>query len=734
MIDDDKADDTSKASDAQLLEEMREFRQTASAYWDPIYQQGREDKEFVTIKGAQWNSIAAAQRKTDGLPVLEFNLVRTYCRQQINTMRQNRPQATVAPVDSGADVETAKILQGLIKDTETATDFEGAFDMAAENAVYGAMGFWRIGTDYVSPDSFQQQAKFMPIANSEAVYIDPLSKALDGSDMTRAIVVEWIDKEKCEKEYGEDACKDFDGISDAGMWSNLTDNTVAVAEYFWIDEEQADLALLPDGSTAWVSELPKGVVPAKTRKSAKRTVQWCKATGAKIVERGRFPSEFIPIIPFYGEVTWIANDRHVFSLVHFAKDPQRLFNYWKSTEAHQLAEMVDTPWVASAESIESLEEEWGNPKGRKVLRYNALDTSGRQITAPQRQSFSGSPTGVLNAAMGAQQSITDILNMHAPVMGAQGNETSGVAIRTRQTQSETAQFHFQDNGNKSICHSARILLSIYREIYDVKMVKRIIGNDGEPTMTNINQPAPPDADPESVSINGLLNDLSVGRYDIRMDTGPSFNTQREQSFAAMSELIRGNPNMLQVFGDLWLKDAPLVNAKEISQRLAATIPPEIKGATEKKGANAEVEQVMQQAQAQMQQLQQQLQQAMAAADDKQAERDLKMEIELLKAQTSLRLAEINNGSKADIAELQGAVQMLLQNMQPPTDWLDPNEPEPPEPNQHEMNQPADQAGFFMPEPTPEFNALNNGQIESDAPMTAEMMQADLSPPNDMQEM
>ncbi|MFX8626364.1 portal protein, partial [Acinetobacter baumannii] len=168
----------------------------AQDYWDPIYKQGLEDKEFVTIKGAQWERGAIAKREQSGKPSLEINLSRAYVQQQINTMRQNRPQAKVVPVDSGADPELAKILEGLIKDVEEASNFEDALDTAAANQVHSAVGFYRIVTDYISERSFNQEPRFKPIENPQAVLIDPLSKALDGSDMTKALVCEWVDKEQ----------------------------------------------------------------------------------------------------------------------------------------------------------------------------------------------------------------------------------------------------------------------------------------------------------------------------------------------------------------------------------------------------------------------------------------------------------------------------------------------------------------------------------------------------------
>ncbi|MBD0222589.1 portal protein, partial [Acinetobacter baumannii] len=135
---------TKEKDQDSILDEIKKNLRYAEDYWHDNYERGVEDKEFVTVKGAQWEDGAVARRTAEGKPSLEFNLCRAYCRQQINTQRQNRAQVKVVPVDNGADADKANIIEGLIKDTEESSDAESAYDQAAENAVYGAIGFFRI--------------------------------------------------------------------------------------------------------------------------------------------------------------------------------------------------------------------------------------------------------------------------------------------------------------------------------------------------------------------------------------------------------------------------------------------------------------------------------------------------------------------------------------------------------------------------------------------------------------
>ncbi|WP_252514166.1 portal protein [Acinetobacter seifertii] len=144
-------------------------------------------------------------------------------------------------------------------------------------------------------------------------------------------------------------------------------------------------------------------------------------------------------------MTYIGEERYLHSLVHFAKDPQRLYNYWKSTEAQILQKNQDDILVVDPKGVSGHEEEWRDPSKFAAVHYKHSDDSQQSIPAPYRIGAAQPPVGVLNAAESAKVAITDILNMHAPIMGGDSQEVSGVAIGMRQRQSETAQFHLQDN-------------------------------------------------------------------------------------------------------------------------------------------------------------------------------------------------------------------------------------------------------------------------------------------------
>ena len=716
-------------ADQLILDAAKKFRDDAQDYWQEIYDQGLEDKKFVTIKGAQWEGDAIAKRKAQGKPTLEINISRAYVQQQINTMRQNRPQAKVVPVDSGADPEVAKVLEGLIKDVEESSNFEDALDTAAANQVHAAVGFYRIVTDYINEKSFNQEPRFKPVENPQAVLIDPLSKALDGSDMAKALVCEWVDKDQVIKEHGKDAVDDFETDADSD-WSNYTDKTVCIAEYFYKEQIADTLLLLSDGTIEFKSVLLEQVSEdeleqmIETERSTSRTeIKWAKVSGTKVLEKGVFPGQYIPIFPVYGEVTWVENKRHIFSLVHFAKDPQRLFNYWKSTEAHILQKNQDEMTIVDDRGIAGFDE-WRNPSSAAYLRFKATDGEGNVIPYPTKIGAAAPPVGILNASESAKALIPDILNMHAPQMGQDVNQQSGVAIGLLQRQSDTAQFHFQDNINKTIRHSARVLIGLFPILYDTEMVRRIIGADGESELVKLNA-QPENQDEQSKAINGVLNDMSLGRFDIRMDTGPSFNTQREQSFTLMMQLVQSNPSLFNIVADLIIMNSPLLNSKEIAERVKMLVPPQALGKDkidpeQAKAQITQLDQLVQKLTADLESLQMQL-------NDKNADRNIEMMKVELQAEKDIQVAQINASSRSDVQELRGVVELLKQRIDlsnTPQNWLQQGEgvdsyapaeiEQPPQPMEYEqpiepapdMNSPPSE-GFLMPE--------ENAQPENLAP-------------------
>jgi hypothetical protein len=172
----------------------------------------------------------------------------------------------------------------------------------------------------------------------------------------------------------------------------------------------------------------------------------------------------------------------------------------------------------------------------------------------------------------------------------------------------------------------------------------------------------------------VVNDVTVGRYDVVMETGPGYNSKRQEAVDAMMPLL-SKPEMFQAAGDLVFRNMDFPGADIIADRLAALNP--LAQIDEKSDIPPQVQMQLKQSQAQMQQMQQQLQAMQMAMkqrqDIEQVKQDSETKRELLrqtaKAHNTETMAEVKVNDQNTRAitsqnktEIDAIVQLLLHHM------------------------------------------------------------------------
>jgi hypothetical protein len=619
-----------------------------------------DDVQFYS--GEQWPTEIRKSREIDSRPCLTVNRLPQFVRQVTNDQRQNRPSIKIRPADDNADPETAEILQGLVRHIESNSNADQAYDNAFFYAVTGSFGYFRIVTDYASDNSFEQEIFIRRIANPLSVYGDADSNEPDGSDWNYCFVVEEVPSEQFEAEHGKETVADWDqGSGSDGGW--VTKEVVRVAEYYYVETQKVKIYLHADGS---VSEEP-GADPMfpdlDSREVSKRVVKWAKIGGDKVLDKTDLPGTYIPVIPVYGDEVIIDGKKELISLIRFAKDPQRMLNYWRSTETELVALQPKAPFVVAEGQLEGYEGEWkqANTKNFAYLTYNPVDVNGNQVPAPQRQGFAAPPSGVLQGALNAESDLKSVTGIYDASLGAKSNETSGKAILARQKEGDVSTFHFIDNMTRAIRQAGRILVQYIPAIYDTPRVVRILGEDGTEEMRQVNQPVI-EKDEQGNPVERIY-DLGLGTYDVVCAAGPSYSTQRQEAAASMQAILQAAPQLMQVAGDLLVKNLDWPGADELAERLKKTIPPELQDEEEQQippqvqQAMQQMEQAIQQREQMIQQLMQELQSLKAQEGNDQAKVAIdakKVEIDAYKAETDRLKVEL---------EAQAAQQVIPQEPQ-----------------------------------------------------------------------
>lgn len=544
-----------------------------------------EDIKFSRL-GEQWPGSVEQQRREEGRPCLTINKLPAFVRQVVNDARQNKPQIKVHPVDDKADVRTADIINGLIRNIEYTSNAPAVYDTAVEQAVNGGFGYFRIGLDYAYDDSFELDLSIERIQNQFSVYGDPNSTAVDSSDWDVAFIVNKVPHAEYKRKYGDAAKVSWD---DDTAWAAASDEwrddkDVMVAEWWTREEVEREIVLMSDGSTYAREDLENdpdllalldvGILQeVKSRVAKSHKVTQRIMSGVEILEENDWPGRYIPIVPVYGEEFDVEGKRYFRSLIHHAKDPQRMFNYWRTSATELVALAPRVPWVGEDGTFDA-DENWqtANTHSHAYLVYE------RGSQPPQRQPLDvGTAAGSLQEALNASDDIKSIIGMYDASLGARSNETSGKAILARQREGDVSTFHFIDNMSRAIHHAGRILIDLIPKVYTEARVVRVIGEDESQEAVQINQPI--QKQDENGNVIEAMHDLTAGKYDLTVTTGPSYTTQREEAVVQMTELIRAYPDAAPKIADILAKNFDWPGADEIAKRFSPDnggLPPEIK--------------------------------------------------------------------------------------------------------------------------------------------------------------
>ena len=655
-----------------IIEEAKQFLKFCNDADTMNRQEALEDLKFVN--GDQWPVELQNSRNLESRPVLTINKLDTYCRQVTNQQRQQRPRIKVHATNTVEDAAEAQVIQGIIRHIEINSNADYAYDNAFDYAVRMGWGYIRVNTNYVSEDSFDQEIYIDPVDNPFTVYLDPNSILPDGSDAEKAMITTVVSKDKFREMY-PDADETNFSMRGTGDTQNewIMKEDIRIAEYFYTTRKKSKLCLLSDGSHAYEDEIDKagmdqaGITIVSKRDSFKKVIKWKKITGVQVLEERDLPGKYIPLVPVYGRHMIIGDKRKKFGMVRFGKDPQRMFNFWQTSLTESVALAPKAKWIMAEGQDEGHENDWAmaNIKSNSYLRYKQTDIEGRPAPAPTRLQPEPPPMGVMAASQSINDDMKAIMGVFDPAQMPTGN-ISGKALNGQQQQVDLTNFDYYDNLTRSLCHVGKIILDLIPKIYDTQRVMRIIGDDGKPDLLTINQ---------QDAVGRVMNDVTVGTYDVVMETGPGYNSKRQEAVNAIAPILSADPNLMGQIGDLWFRNMDFPGAEIIADRLATMNP--LAKIDERSKIPPQVQMKLQQSEQQVQELQQQLQAMQMAMkqrqDIEQVKQDNENKRELMrataKAHNTETMAEVrvNDQNTRSITsqnkvEIEAIVQMLLHHM------------------------------------------------------------------------
>ena len=614
-----------------------------------------EDQKFLNLE--QWPTGIKEARSQQGRerPCLTIDQIGEPFRQLTNKQRESRPAIHINPEDGDANQATADVLQGLLRAIEYDSDAQIAYATAFEGAVGIGWGHARLRSEF-DGDSDDQNLVVDMIENPFCVYLDPGTRKWGREDARFGFIVQDIPKDTYIAQYGESAVAkagasltDFSGLGDeAADW--FPEGAVRVAEYYYIEEVKGQ----------------------NGRKSPR--VMWAKINGVEVLEGNeaktagrRVPGKTIPIRSCFGQVLNVNGKRVYRGIVRAAKDAQRSYNYQNSELVFELALGPKAKVIMAEGQDENFESMWDNAQTEAYNRlYYKPTTIGDKVVGPPSVVQYTDPAKIQSIVIAINQAKQDLRSTtgwyDATDPTRKNADQSGKAILARKQSQDQGSVNYLDNFNRFVTSLGKLALEWIPELYDREgRIIRTLGMEDDVQRVMINSPYREEGEelvPVPEEMTKVQQDvkhfiLTKGRYGVRVSPGTSYTTRKQEAAEWQFRLLEARPELMGVFGDIAFKNLDGPGHEQIAERIARTIPPQIKGPEEGKGPDIppEVQQQVAQIQMQMQAMQMELaektqiidaQQVKASADIQKSREDnqAKLKIEHLKAEVAAMQARV----------------------------------------------------------------------------------------------
>lgn len=602
-------------------------------YWQYNINNYHQMHEFVL--GKQWEDEEQNMLKTYKKVPLTFNKLGTLANNLLGEQQQNTPQLQVIPMEN-CDEETAHLRELIVKDLIFSSGAKVAYQVAASQDAIGGFGAFLWDTAYAHKKSFDVDIVARYFKDATLCYWDVGAEHRNKIDGMVCGYLSRMTRLKFREVFGrdlEEKITHIDGISAPAEEVALATDTNGQGEPFsWVDDDgitiqhhyerkfkkdtlyklsngsiynQEEMDNLVEKSREHVLQLemmmglgagidegegdvsgaaqeivsasedvmtlydrgePVRIVDSRSIK--KSIIHYYKLAGDYILEDTVFPAENLPLIFLSSKSYYDKNGKQITkSFFEDAKDAQRYLNYLGTQSAYMLKVSRYDQWIGSKKNVSSNDtaQVWRDPLS--VQGMLTFDESPGGVV-PQQTRPPELSQSLLTQYERAMNDLYTSTGLYPTRLGEQGNEVSGAAIDARTRQGSYATFTFFNAINMAITAGGQIVNEMIPVVYDAeRTISLMTPDEGQKTLV-INRQA--DEYGEIIE-----NDIRQGTYEVRLIAGPSYEGQKAQALESLNMVLQANPQLLNLFADLYAENLPLPNTIEIKNRLKTIVPPQI---------------------------------------------------------------------------------------------------------------------------------------------------------------
>jgi hypothetical protein len=645
-------EDDKNLKDSKVISDlMRDFKLSAKAEAD-----NRTRALYVldfTRPGAdQWTADQVKARGSRA--TYSFNQLPKFGRQVINDQWQNVPQIKYIP-QNGTNADKAELLEDKIREIQACGSAQTAYKLAIASQINIGWGYFAFGTDYDNDETLDQNIYIRQIPNTFQIYDDPTTREQDRSDRRYLIEIEDIPRTEFNKNSQLDYTNsDLVSIGDDYPdWANIGEDLVRIGHYWRIEYDKSQLWAHKETGEV-VKEKPKNIKDYNVRDVKKGRVMYYKCTALDLLETREWQGEYIPYCFVEGNKSIVDGKVYYTGIYEDMISTQVLYNYATNT-AIELAESAPiAPFVGDSRAFKGFEKFYdeANTKNYSYLPFNGVDSMGNPIPAPQRLQNGADLSSAVSLIQMAEQNFYGTSGIYPASLGQQSNEKSGKAIIARQKEGDVSTSNYADMFGRALLYGGKIFMDLSKEILDGAREIQVMTEDKKTRSVKINQKYT-----DEKTGKPMYFDLTEGKYEVMVTTGPSYSTKREEAREAQIQLFQAAPQAMLPALPMIIRNMDWPQADKTADAVERGLPPELRDPERQeeqmKGIPPVVAAQLQQAQQIIEQLGGELQQAQAMANDNQAENQAKLgELQVKAEQTQNQAAKDQAEAQYKAAELQ----------------------------------------------------------------------------------
>ncbi|MGV8917827.1 MAG: genomic island protein [Pseudomonas sp.] len=527
--------------------------------------QARLCEGFYLGGGRQWKPEDRQALEDAGKPALEFNKITNKINAAVGYQIGNRMDIGFRPRSGPSDQETATTLSKLAMQIADNNKLHWKETQVFSDGAIQQRGFFDIRMSY--EDTILGEVQ-IDVLDPLDVIPDPDAKDYDPDSWADVTVIRWLTLIEIEMLYGTQTASDLEDESgdvvDAGDQSNTQRNSFGdddgdgdldhyvandgddvgkrycvVDRQFW-QMAKADCIITATGDIRVIENIKPEAVQAmlaaggiKQRRRVRR-VRWAVSTQDRTLHDDWSPFNHFTVVPFFP----MFRRGHTRGLVDNATGPQQLLNKSMSQFLHIINTTANSGWISVANTLANMRDDELANRGSETGLHLVLKKGTAELDKPRKIEPNQVPTGFDRLIDRASALLEESTGVNEAMSGNQGNEVSGIAIQTRQFAAQQQLAVPLDNLALTRAMVAGRILEMIQMFYDQPRIMRITETDetGKQTTQEIPLNWPQDD-------ARILNDLTIGEYDVIVTEAPAQITFENSQFLQAIELNEKGANI-----------------------------------------------------------------------------------------------------------------------------------------------------------------------------------------------